>query len=513
VNHEVCSLSYPLTVTSRLQFLSVSDSLGMRVYRTSLTFLLAKVVTELFPQARYRLEHSLGTGYYCSFELNGSPGITELQLRRLERRMRELVAWNRPIERRKLSFTDAVALFEATGETDRLNLLRFRNPPKIVVYWCDGYSDLAHGPLAPATGVLTTFSLIRYPPGFVLQFPEPARPARVARFRNQAKLFQVFHDHKQWGRTIGVESVGRLNELIANGGVGEFIRIEEAFHEKKIAQIADQIARRRGRVRAILISGPSSSGKTTFARRLAVQLQVNGIRPVVVSVDNYYVNDLDTPLDEEGRKDYEHIEALDLKLFNRDMLRLVRGREVELPYFNFQTKRREFRGHRLALEPDQMLIIEGIHGLNPRLTQSLPDTCKTTIYISALTQLNIDAHNRISTTDNRLMRRLVRDHARRGNSALTTLRMWPVVRRGEKRWVFPYQERAEAVFNSALDYELAVLKPLAEPLLMEVKPSEREYAEARRLMQFLWNFLEAPPVHVPPTSLLREFLGGGSFEE
>ncbi len=513
LNNEVCSLSYPLTVTSSLQFLSVADPLGMRVYRTSLSFLLAKAARSVFPKARYRLEHSLATGYYCSFERNCRHGITQHELQRLERRMRELVAANLPIERRKMSFTDAVAMFTAAGETDRLNLLRFRNPPKIVVYWCDGYSDFAYAPMAPSTGVLNVFSLIKYKDGFVIQFPDEKQPERVAPFRKQDKLFEIFQNHKQWGRTVGMENVGSLNELVASRCVAEFVRVEEAFHEKKVAQVADRITGRRGRVRVILISGPSSSGKTTFARRLAVQLKVNGIRPVVISVDNYYVNDADSPLDEDGKKDYEHIEALDLKLFNRDMLRLVQGREVELPFFNFQTKRREYRGDHLELEPDQALIIEGIHALNPKLTQSLPDTCKASIYISALTQLNIDGNNRISTTDNRLIRRMVRDNARRGNTALMTLQMWPLVRRGEKKWVFPFQDRAEMMFNSALDYELAVLKPLVEPLLMEVKPSEKEYAEARRLMRFLWNFLEIPAEHVPPTSLLREFIGGSSFED
>lgn len=512
VNNEVCSLSYPLTVSSTLRFLSVSDTLGMRVYRNSLAFLLAKTVAELFPKAHYSLEHSLISGYFCGFEMNGTRGISLSCIRRIERRMREHVAQNSQIERRKLSFMDAVALFEGSGETDRLNLLRFRNPAKIVVYWCGGYFDFAHSPLAPSTGMLDVFSLIRYPPGFVLQFPDPENPKRVAAFRSQAKLSGVFQERKRWGRTVGVESVGRLNELIATRSVGEFIRIEEAFHEKKISQIADQITRRRDRARVILVSGPSSSGKTTFARRLAIQLQVNGVRPVIVSVDNYYVNDSQTPLDEDGHKDFEHIEALDLKLFNRDMLRLIRGREIEMPFFNFQTKRREFRGHKLAIEPDQILLIEGIHGLNPRLTHSLPAACKASIYVSALTQLNIDSRNRVSTTDNRLMRRLVRDYARRGNTAISTLRMWPLVRRGEKLWIFPFQDRADAVFNSALNYELAVLKTHVEPLLMEVKPSDREYAEARRLMQFLENFLEAPADNIPPTSLLREFIGGSSFD-
>ncbi|MBI3987637.1 MAG: nucleoside kinase [Lentisphaerae bacterium] len=515
VNNDVCSLSYPLDVNSDVRLLTSTDSQGMRIVRRSLTFLLAKAVAELYPKARFLVQHSLGTGYYCTFEY-GRPGrarhITRRQLDRIEALMRRLVGRNMPIERRKMSYAEALAVFRKTGQVEKLSMLQCLNPPKLVSFWCDGFSDLAHGPLAPSTGTLAHFRLIHYPPGFVLQFPDRERSARVAPFRDQPQLFRVFQEHKEWGRILGVNTVGKLNGLIVHKAIGDFIKIEEAFHEKKIARIADQIFERRRRIRIVLISGPSAAGKTTFAKRLAVQMRVNGLRPETISLDNYYVDDPDTPRDAEGKLDYEHLDAVDIELFNRHLLGLIRGREIELPVFNFQTKRREFRGQRLRLEPDQLLIVEGIHGLNPRLTHRIPAANKFRIYVSALTQLNIDTGNRVSTTDNRLMRRLVRDYQYRNNSALATLRMWPSVRRGEKRWVFPFQAFSDATFNSALDYELAVLKPLVEPLLMEIKPTHPEYAEARRLQEFLWHFLAVPKTHVPPTSILREYIGASSFK-
>ncbi|MFA5043476.1 MAG: nucleoside kinase [Kiritimatiellia bacterium] len=528
VNNDIVSLTYPLEINAELRFLTMTDPQGMRIYRDSLSFLLAKTAAALFPDGRFSVEHSLGAGLFCRFEAmaggRASPAVARLQrggqggalsarqVAALEAAMRRIIARNLPIRRRKLSFADALERFQKAGMQDKVNLLRFRNPPKIVVYECDRFVDLAHGPLAPATGALGYFKLIHYPPGLVLQLPSGEAPRRVTPFRDQPQLFQIFHEHKTWGRILGVTNVGRLNELIMNGDVREFMRIEEAFHEKKIVRIADRIGALRRQVRLILAAGPSSAGKTTFAKRLAVQLEVNGLRPVMISLDNYYVDDAETPRDAAGRPDYEHIEAVDVELFNQHLLKLFAGKIVELPRFNFERKRRESGGARLRLAPGQVVIVEGIHGLNPRFTHRIPERQKFTIYISALTQLAIDAGNRISTTDNRLMRRLVRDHAYRGNSALATLRMWPSVRRGEKTWIFPYQAKADATFNSALDYELAVLKPLVEPLLMDIKPADPEYAEARRLQEFLLNFLAIPKYDVPPTSILREFIGASSFK-
>ena len=515
VNNDIVSLTYPLEVNAEVRFLTMTDPQGMRIYRGSLAFLLAKTAAALFPDGRFSIEHSLGTGLFCRFEataLRRRGALSPRQVAALEAAMRRLVARNLPIRRRKLAFADALERFQKAGLQDKVNLLRFRNPPKIVIYECARFVDMAHGPLAPSTGALKYFKLIHYPPGLVLQLPSGEAPQRVTPFRDQPHLFQIFNEHKTWGRILGVTNVGRLNELIMNGDIREFMRIEEAFHEKKIIRIADRISALRRQVRLILMAGPSSAGKTTFAKRLAVQLEVNGLRPVMISLDNYYVDDADTPRDAAGRPDYEHIKAVDVELFNQHLLKLFAGKTVELPRFDFECKRRASGGMRLRLESDQIVIVEGIHGLNPRFTHRIPARRKFTIYISALTQLAIDAGNRISTTDNRLMRRLVRDHAYRGNSPLATLRMWPSVRRGEKTWIFPHQAKADATFNSALDYELAVLKPLVEPLLMEIKPADPEYAEARRLQEFLLNFLAIPKYDVPPTSILREFIGASSFK-
>ncbi len=511
VNHDVSSLSYPLDINCELRFLTLRDPQALHIYRNSLSFLLSKAAQELFPHARFSIEHSLGTGFFCRFEIGARRSVTRRQVQQLDQAMRGFINRDMPIRRRKLAFSEALDVFAKAGKTDKVNLLRFRNPPKIVIYECGDYCDLAHGPLAPSAGVLNVFQLIHYAPGLVLQFPLRERPHTVVPFQDQPHLFQIFQEHKEWGRVLGVDNVGKLNELIVNDGIPNFIKIEEAFHEKKIASIADQIKSRRPRARLVLIAGPSSAGKTTFSKRLAVELEGLGMKPVMISLDNYYKDDAQTPRDSAGSPDYEHIRAVDVALFNRHVLRLIAGHAVELPYFNFQKKKREFRGERLTLGAGRCLIVEGIHGLNPQFTRRVPERYLFRIYISALTQLNIDANNRISTTDNRLMRRMVRDRAYRGNSALTTLRMWPSVRRGEKTWIFPFQGRAHATFNSALDYELAVLKPLIEPLLMEIKPADSEYAEARRLQEFLSNFLEISPREVPTTSILREFIGASGF--
>lgn len=512
VNNDVVSLSYPVEVDSELVPLTRGDSHGFRVYRRSVCFLLGKAVKDLFPTARFSVEHSMNDGFYCSFELDGRPGITEEQLAKLDKHMRDLVARDVPIERRKIAFTEAMRQFERENQWDKYNLLRFRNPPKVVTYRCENFSDLAHGPLAPSTGVLSLFRLIPYPPGFVIQFPERETPKELQPFEPQPMLFQIFKEHKEWGRILGVNTVGRLNEVIARKEIADFIRIAEALHEKKIARIADHIYENRHRIKWILIAGPSSSGKTTFAKRLAVQLRVNGLRPATISVDNYFVSRDKTPRDENGQPDFEHIETIDLPFLNDHLARLDRGEEVELPHFNFEKGEREFRGERMRIEPDQMVILEGIHALNPRMSEAIPPDHKFKIYVSALTQLNLDSNNRISTTDNRLIRRLVRDNNFRGNSALTTLQLWPSVRRGEKRWIFPFQQEADIAFNSALDYELAVLKPYVEPLLAEVKPHHPQYAEARRLQDFLSSFLAISDRFVPPTSILREFIGRSSFQ-
>ena len=513
VNNNVVTLEFLLEVDSEVKFLTLADPNGWRIYRSTASFLLAKAVKELFPEATFSVEHSLGTGFYCYFELDevGTAGITVEQVETIDAYLRELGARNLPIERRKVAFADAVKIFETQKQVDKVNLLRFRNPPKVVLYACDGFNDLSHGPLAGTTAAVSHFELIYYPPGFVIQFPDRAVPPRIPPLRKQPQLFNVFQEHKKWGRILGVSTVGRLNEIIANKEIGDFIKIAEAFHEKRIAQVADIITAKRDQIKWLLIAGPSSSGKTTFAKRLAVQLRVNGLQPMTISVDNYFVNREHTPKDSKGNYDFEHLEAIDLALFNQHLEHLDRGEDVELPRFNFEKGLQEFKGDRMRLEKNQLVILEGIHCLNPRLTQVLPAERKFKIYISALTQLNLDSNNRISTTDNRLVRRLVRDYQFRGHTALTTMTMWSNVRRGEKQWIFPYQKEADLAFNSALDYELAVLKPWVDPLLAEVKPYHAQYAEARRMQEFLESFLVIPADLVPPTSILREFIGKSAF--
>lgn len=511
VNNQIVTLEFLLEVDSDVRFLTFADSNGWRIYRSTACFLLAKVVKELFPEARLTIEHSMGTGFFCSFEQGGQEGIHLEQLDRIRERLKAVIESNAPIERRKVVYASAVRHFEEKNQPDKAYLLKYRNPPKVVVYTCEGYTDLAHGPLAHSSGAITHVDLIHVAPGFVIQFPDRGVPPKIPALRPQPALFQVFQEHKKWGRILGVNTVGRLNEIIATKNCADFIHTAEALHEKKIAKIADKVKEERQRIKFILIAGPSSSGKTTFAKRLSVQLRVNGLSPVAISVDNYFVDRDRTPRDEKGEFDFEHIEAIDLELFNQHLADLIAGQQINLPRFNFEEGRKEFPGDHLQLKGDQVVILEGIHCLNPRLTAAIDANNKFKIYISALTQLNLDSHNRVATTDNRLVRRLVRDNQFRGHSALTTMKMWPSVRRGEKTWIFPFQEEADIAFNSALDYELAVLKPFAEPLLAEVKPDDPQYAEARRLQEFLGSFLGIAYDLVPPTSILREFIGKSSF--
>ncbi len=512
VNNDVTSLSYALEADSEIRLLTMADPHGWHIYSRTVSFLLAKSAHELFSGARFSVRYALGSGLYCLLERDGAPeGLTAEETGRLEAAMREIVARNLPIERRKIGFSRAMELFEASGQRDLLNLLQYRNPPRIVLHVCGEFYDLAQGPLAPATGLIPRFALVHQAPGFILQLPTREDPRTVPPPAELPHLLKIYHEHLEWGRILGVNTVGRLNELITAGEVREVVHLAEALHEKKVALIADRIHARRHHVRLIQVAGPSSAGKTTFSKRLSIQLRVNGLRAVMISLDDYFVARDRTPRDAEGRYDFEHIEALDLELFNRNLEDLIAGREVDLPTFNFETKTREFRGRTLRLAADQVLIIEGIHSLNPRLTERIPDERKFLVYINAMTQLGIDSNHRISTTDNRLIRRMVRDHQFRKHSPLETLRQWPSVRRGEERWIFPFQSRADAVFNSALDYELAVLKPFAEPLLMQVKPTHPEYAEARRLSAFLLNFLALSEREVPSTSILREYIGRSGF--
>jgi uridine kinase len=506
VNNDLVSLSYPLSVNGNVRFITAGSPHGWRVYRWSVCFLLAKAVRDIAPNARFTIEHAIGPGLYCTF--NGEHSLDKKTLSAIKKHMHALIAQDLPIERRKISFTDAVNIFEKCELEEKLHLLQYRNPPRVVIHWCDGFCDLAHGPLTQSTGLLKTFDLIPYPPGFIIQLPTVEAPTSVPAFEDQPHLFQIFREHKDWGRILDVTTAGHLNRLTYSGEVERFIHTAEALHEKKLGRIADQITNRQQQPRIVLIAGPSSAGKTTFAKRLATHLRVNGMQPVTIATDDYFVGEAKNPIGADGKPDYEHIEAVDTEAFNRDLCDLIAGRSVPIRRFDFEKRAPTITDTALTLSDEQILIIEGIHGLNPRLTHMIPSSQKFKIYVNALTQLNVDSYNRISTTDNRLIRRMVRDHQFRGHSPLHTLAMWPMVRRGEQRWIFPYQQEADATFNSALDYELAVLKPFVEPLLMQVKPDQAEYAESRRLSEFLLNFISIQEDLVPRNSILREYIGG-----
>lgn len=511
VNNELVTFGYTLDIDSHVRFITMDSTPGMQVYVRSLTFLLAKAVKDLHPTAQFSVEHALGPGLYCEFEVDGHAGASPEQAAALEAHMRELVDADCPIHRQRMSYIAAINQFTRNGQDDKVSLLRFSNTPKIVTYVCENFSDLSTGPMTRSAGPLRYFRIIPYQTGFVLQMPTCDSTPDIPDFTPSQVLTNTFQEYNQWGRILRINTVGRLNEIIAANEIRDFVKVAEALHEKKIAAIADQIASTPS-LKWILIAGPSSSGKTTFAKRLAIQLRVNGLRPVTLGTDDYFVDRQHTPLTAAGEYDFEHLHAVDIDTLNRDLAALDAGQEIQLPSFDFVTGTRSYKGRTMQLDEDQVVVLEGIHSLNPELTPGLPDSRKFHIYISALTQLNLDNNNRIPTTDNRLLRRMVRDHRYRGHSAMCTLEMWPNVGRGERTWIFPFQEEADAVFNSALDYELAILSVLARPLLSEIKPDQRIYAEARRMLEFLSHFIPLAADIPPPTSIIREFVGGADFD-
>jgi len=513
VNNDICSLSFPLQVNSTVQFLTLADPHGEYVYRRSLSFLIAKAVRDLFPECEFAVEHAIGSGYYCTFTPVEACGLSEDRLKRIDAHLRELVRRDIPLVRRKIGFVEACQTLEASRQIDKLNLLRYRNPPRIVMFCCEDFSDIGYGVLTQSTGVLNQFKLLPYGQGLVLLFPEWLDgEVKFTQFFKQPQLQKIFEEHKQWGRNLDITCIADLNQVVAEQRLSPVIHLCEVLQEKKLGQIADHIANARTRPKFVLIAGPSSSGKTTVSKRLEIHLRVNGLKAVRLEVDNYFKNRDHTPTDANGNHDFEHIDAVDLEMFNAHLLALEAGEEVAIPTFNFQQGLKEFRGNRLKLGDGQIVILEGIHCLNPHLTQHVDEAHKFKIYVSALTQLTLDNNNRISTADLRLLRRMVRDYRTRGSSALQTLQRWRSVRQGEQKWIFPYQKEADAAFNSALDYEPAVLKTYVRPLLSEVKPSEPEYVDARRLLGFLELVNSASAEAVPPTSLLREFIGGSAFD-
>ncbi|MFZ5987287.1 MAG: nucleoside kinase [Bacillota bacterium] len=509
VNNDIKELSYHLYDSCRIEFIDLTHDDGMRIYRRSLSFILIKAVNDLFPDRKVVISHSISKGIYC--EIKGDTELTEAEVKMIDDRMKILVSLRIPFIKKIMSLDEAKEIFRKIGRMDRFHAIEHRKKPYVTIYDCDDFEDYFYGYMVPDTGYLKKFSLKYYAPGLILMFPDKTNPDIIPKFKEQKKLFSIFKEYKSWGRILGVANVGALNDIIKEGGINELIRIAEALHEKKIAQIADMIAFNKFKKKVVLIAGPSSSGKTTFAQRLAIQLRVNGLRPVTISLDDYFVNRDDTPKDENGDYDFEALEAIDIKLFNQHLADLVAGKEVEVPIFNFPNGCRENFCRKLKIDDDQLLIIEGIHGLNEKLTSSIPKESKFKIYVSALTSMNIDDHNRIPTTDTRVIRRIVRDFQFRGCSASNTINRWPSVRRGEEKNIFPFQEEADIMFNSSLIFELGVLKTLAEPLLRDLDASQPEYSEARRLIEFLRNFLPIESKEIPANSIIREFIGGSCF--
>ncbi len=491
---------------------SLASEAGMEIYRRGCIFLLIEATRKLFPDVRLVVGQSLADGYF--FDWIGPEELTSENLQKLQAGMKELVAQDLPFERERCGVQEAIRRFSGRGQHDRVALLDTFWHENIRLVHLGESSDIHHGPVPPSTGYLTHFGLSAYPPGLVMRFASlDSSEALDQPPSNQTKLFDIHRVSRERNRGLGVENVGALNRLCTHGGIKQAIRVVEGFHEKRIAKIADDIARRKQQVRIVLIAGPSGSGKTTFLKRLSVQLEVCGLRPVGLSIDNYYVDREDTPLDESGEYDFESIEAIDVPMFNEHLLALLSGQEVLTPRFNFGTGKRqpENKWIPMRLSSSDVLIVEGIHGLNDRLTSLVPPESKFKVYVSALTQLCLDDHNRIHTTDARLLRRIVRDRLYRGYTSADTIRIWPSVRRGEIRDIYPFQESADAMFNTALPYETAVLKIYAERFLREVPQQDPAYPEVHRMMKFLAMFVGIFPDAVPQNSILREFIGGSTF--
>ncbi|MBQ1181080.1 MAG: nucleoside kinase [Treponema sp.] len=510
INNEICSIDSNVEINCKLEPVLKNTKDGANIYRRSLCLLLATAAHNLFPASHLLVGHSLGYGYYYTLD-TGTP-ITQEQITSLENEMQRLVQQDLPVTTKTISYEDAINLFEELNLTETRKQLNYIAPQKIKINCIDNFSDMYFGPLVRSTGTLKVFSLMQYGEGFLLRFPRSSDHSKLTTFVDQPILFGIYKKYKQWGKQIGVTSAASLNELINNRKIEEFIDITETFQQKCIADIADQIAASK-KVKVILIAGPSSSGKTTTSKKLALELRAIGYKPKVISLDCYYVGRDRNPKDENGNYDYECLEALDIPLLNQNLVDLFEGKEVIIPSYDFNEGVPYFEEkNKMKLDANDILIMEGIHGLNDKLTPLIPNELKFKIYLSALTQLNLDNHNRISTSDNRLIRRIVRDARFRGKSAATTISMWPSVHKGEELHIFPFQNNADAILNTALDYELAVLKIYAEPLLRCVNPTQPEYAEACQLLNFLNNFAPIPPTAVPSRSIIREFIGGSAFK-
>jgi len=511
VNNEIVALHTRLQMNCNVNGLTAQDEDGWRILRRSMCFILAMAARRAFPEAKLRIRHSLDQGVFFTLKNNDCPEDSELckdTVKKINAEMLKIIAADLRVERLACAYDEAVALFTETAQFDKLGLLRHINTPSVDLLRCEEFTELDQGPVVNRTALLSAFKLIPYENGCMLQLPSTEEPKTVAPFKSRPQLMRVHRDHVKWGESVGFSSVGELNEAVYNLRISEIIQMSETLHNRNLTRIADMITARTPVPRIVLIAGPSSAGKTTSAKRLGIHLRINGLRPVMLSTDDYFVGEDRNPRDEKGQPDYEHVQAVDIALFNENLTQLLAGKPIQRRVFDFKAKHGVFLEEELTLGPDDVLIVEGIHGLNPQLTADVPKEKKFSIFLSALTQLGIDDNNLLSTSDNRLLRRMVRDHLFRGHSALQTIRMWPAVRRGEERWIFPYQDDADVSFNTALDYEIAVLRPFAQPLLAEIKPHHEAYATARRLYSVLSNFHSITPSAVPGDSILREYIGG-----
>lgn len=508
VNNKVEGMHYRVYNNKDVEFLDLYSASGSRAYTRTLFFVLCKAVHDIFPDGSVVIDIPVSNGYYCDLQIGRA--VTLQDVERLRSHMQEIIDRALPIHRHEAPTEEAIEMFRKLGTHSKVTLLKTIGNIYTTYYEIDGYVDYFYGTMLTNTSQLYLFGLEKYYDGLLLRIPSTDDPSRLGELTRQDKMFEIFQEHHRWQNLLGIGTVGTFNEAVAHGRTNDIINISEALQEKKISRIADEIAGRKG-VKVVLISGPSSSGKTTTCKRLSIQLLTNGIKPVPISLDDYFVDRELTPKDDKGEYDYESLYALNLPLLNQQLKALFNGEEVELPKYNFQTGKSERSGRRMRLEENEILVVEGIHALNPELTAHIPEEQKFRVYASALTTILLDTHNYIPTTDNRLLRRIIRDYKYRGVSARETIRRWPSVRAGENKWIFPYQENADAMFNTAMIYELAVIKSQAEPLLELVSENCDEYAEAYRLRKFLRYFTPVRYNTLPSTSLLREFLGGSSF--
>lgn len=507
-NNQIRPLNYMVEEDSHIELINIADKDGMMIYIRGLLYIMAKAFSEVFPEALLTVDYQLSNSMFCEID---NMEVTEEMIEKVQKRMQEII--EKDLEIRKVIMTkeEAKQFYKRNKSLKGILQLDTDSKDYVTLYFCEEYYNYFYGVMPISTGYIPLFEIKKYKHGFLIRYPSKNNVNVLPEFRENEKLLAALQDYENIHRLLDVNTLYKLNREVKAGNVKNIVLLDEALHEKKISQIADKVAENK-EVKMVLIAGPSSSGKTTFAQRLGLQLQLNGLKPVTISVDNYFVERQDNPKDENGNYDFECIEAIDLQLFNEHIVKLLNGEEIEMPTFNFHTGKKEYNGEKMKLGKEEILVIEGIHCLNDKLTSQIPKNKKFKVYISALTVLNIDYFNRISTTDSRLLRRIVRDHQFRGYSAMHTLKMWPSVNKGERKNIFPYQEEADAMFNTSLVYEISVLKNYALPLLEEIEPSQPEYAEAKRLCDLLQYFEAIPKEVIPSNSLLREFIGGGDFK-